>query len=216
MFRNVTLDHTISLSRNIMNEKIQALNGIDISKYCGMMDCFRFAHSDIVIPIEHVGLGSLILEKSLDEYRFREKGADNAFQDHFEQIDHQNGHYLADILFQFSPKTLNWVQKKNEDHPLKFEYINGHVLNNYTPFVECKANDENTGDLREITFREGYIEALSQYVDTWSKNVENPNSQSFKNEVDVFMAEDYMKFQTNLCVMKTNASLTLGSQEQCQ
>ncbi|MBR1984661.1 MAG: hypothetical protein IKA31_02885 [Clostridia bacterium] len=194
----ICLDKTIRLTRDVMNEDAEIPKGVNVYYELGGMKSFRMDNSQVRIPIEHIGLGILALEQARSQFAVKVVNQDRSSYERFELVNHDQGYYIADFLQTVDPSALNWYKDSN-NQPLQMQYINSSVMRqDLTKMKECKALNEEGEDIREITVREAYRSALSEYAQTFYDIAEAPFCDAVKEGIVNFVNEDKSVFEDGI------------------
>lgn len=206
----ICLDRTVRETRDILNEDTQLPKYVKVTRELGAMKSFHFGHSQVELPIEHIGFATLASELARREFSVLVKGKEGEYR-HFEMIQHEQGGAIANFLNYLVPDTLNWYKSAKDGTPYQYTYVGSKVLREPTTnYTQCKAVDEQTGvDYRELALTEAYKYAVGDYIQTLTEIGECEENEYFQEAMVDFFNKDMEIFQAGLQQLQQDSMLTI-------
>ena len=184
----ISLDRSISLTREIMNGDKGVNKYININKFCGEMQSFNFTacSSSKPISIEHIGLAEMAYNQAVSIFQttIAKKGEEpvKVFEPLIE------GSHLSDYIKNCQADTLAWYRQGDKSMSMDYAWGESRVLRqDLTKFQ--KFHDKNVEACSE---REAVIVgvmdcAMQEYLQQAQENgVEVNKSDFWYKELDAF------------------------------
>jgi len=191
----ICLDKTIALSRDIMNEKAQLPENVQVQTILGAKYSFNFQGSDVLLPIDHIGLAVLSYEATKEGFTVTRREPDGSETKDYEPIQHEQGIYLSDFVSSISPNTLNWYKRTNGEE-MHLTYVGSNVIREQTQgYEQCKSLGENGEDYRVMAITEGFKAGLNEYcAETIAENINQGNNENLTYPLSITCKEEMQNF----------------------